>query len=52
MTSFTPADPWYRHFWPWFILAMLAGAVTGSFVSLYLALHHSDVVLEHADSSQ
>jgi len=44
--------PWYRHFWPWFIIAMLASAVAGSFVSLYLALHTTDVVLEHADSAE
>jgi hypothetical protein len=46
------ALPWYRHFWPWFVIAMLASAVTGSFVSLYLALHTPDVVLEHADAAQ
>ncbi len=52
MTTLTRPAPWYRHFWPWFIIAMLSCAVTGSFISLYLALHTSDVVLEHADSSQ
>jgi hypothetical protein len=31
---------------------MLASAVTGSFVTLYLALHTTDVVLEHSDASQ
>ena len=45
------AAPWYRHFWPWFLIAMLSGAVIGSFVSLYFAVHTSDVVLEHADSA-
>ena len=44
--------PWYRHFWPWFLIAMLSGAVMGSFVSLYFALHTTDVVVEHADASQ
>jgi hypothetical protein len=44
--------PWYRYFWPWFIVAMLASAVTASLVSAYLAVHTSDVVLEHADASQ
>ena len=47
-----PALPWYRYFWPWFILAMLASAVTGSLVSAYFAVHTSDVVLEHADASE
>lgn len=52
MSALTPAAPWYRHFWPWFIIALLGGAVTGSFVSLYLALHAPDVVLEHADAAE
>ncbi len=44
--------PWYRHFWPWFILALLASAVSGSLVSAWLAVHTSDVVLEHSDASE
>jgi uncharacterized protein len=51
MSSSVPL-PWYRHFWPWFLIAMLGGAVTGSFISLYLALHTSDAVVAHADASQ
>jgi len=52
MSTLKVALPWYRHFWPWFIIAMLASAVTGSFVSLYFALHTNDVVLEHSDASE
>ncbi len=51
MNATTP-PPWYRYFWPWFVIAMLSSAVAGSFVSLYLALHTTDVVVEHADASQ
>lgn len=43
--------PWYRYFWPWFIIALLAAAVAGSLVSAYLAMHTNDVVLEHADQA-
>ena len=43
--------PWYRYFWPWFVIALLASAVTASLVSAYLAMHNPDVVLEHADAS-
>ena len=46
-----PIAPWYRHLWPWIIIAMLTSAVTGSFVSAYFAIHTNDVVLEHADAS-
>ena len=53
MNAPAPAPaPWYRHFWPWFIIAMLSSAVIGSLVSAYLAVHIPDVVLEHADSSE
>ena len=50
MNSATSA--WYRHFWPWFVIVMLSGAVTASFVSLSFALHTTDVVVEHADAAQ
>ena len=48
----TQSLPWYRYFWPWFILALLSAAVSGSLLSAWLAVHTSDVVLEHADSSE
>ena len=50
-TEPVPNSPWYGQFWPWFIIALLASAVLGSLVSAYLAVHTSDVVLEHADQS-
>jgi len=52
MSTRNSTVPWYRHFWPWFIIALLASAVTGSFVSLYFAVHTNDVVLVHADASE
>ena len=45
------ATPWYRQFWPWFIIALLAGAVFGSCASAYLAVRHPDMVLPHADQA-
>jgi hypothetical protein len=49
MTSNTTA--WYRQIWPWIIISLLSSAVIGSCVSAYLAVHTTDVVLEHGDSS-
>jgi hypothetical protein len=43
--------PWYRNFWPWFIIALLSAAVAGSLVSAYLAIATPDVVLEHSDQA-
>ncbi len=34
--------PWYRHFWPWFVLFLLGSTVTASFYMLYLALQSED----------
>lgn len=44
--------PWYRQFWPWFVITLLSSAVIGSCVSAWLAVHTSDVVLPHADASE
>lgn len=30
--------PWYRQFWPWFIIALPASAVVAGFYTLYLAI--------------
>jgi len=40
-----PPLPWYRHFWPWFIVGMLASAVLASLASLAIALVHADPVV-------
>jgi len=50
MTSNSAA--WYRHVWPWIIISLLSSAVIGSCVSAFLAVHTTDVVLEHSDSSE
>jgi hypothetical protein len=34
--------PWYRQFWPWFIIALPASAVIASFISLWLAVSNPD----------
>jgi len=37
--------PWYRQFWPWFIIALPAAAVIASFFTLWLALSNPDYVV-------
>jgi hypothetical protein len=34
--------PWYRQFWPWFLLALPASAVVGGIVTLTIAVRTSD----------
>jgi len=37
--------PWYRYFWPWFIIVLLGSAVCGGLFTLYLAVSTSEPVL-------
>ncbi|MBQ0721405.1 MAG: FixH family protein [Gammaproteobacteria bacterium] len=37
-----PAPPWYRQFWPWFLIALPASVVVAGFFTLYLAIKYSD----------
>lgn len=34
--------PWYRQFWPWFIIALPASAVVAGFITLWLAVSNPD----------
>jgi hypothetical protein len=47
--SSEPTDPslipWYRQFWPWFIIAIPALSVIGGFVTLWLALTHPETLV-------
>jgi uncharacterized protein len=31
-------EPWYRQFWPWFLIALPASVVVASFITLWLAI--------------
>ncbi len=44
--------PWYRQFWPWFIIALPASAVIASFVSLWLAVSNPDHLVVTDDEYQ
>ncbi len=34
--------PWYRQFWPWFIIALPASAVIAGFTTLWIAMQTTD----------
>ena len=44
--------PWYRQFWPWFIIALPTAAVIASFISLWLAISHPDQLVVTEDEYQ
>lgn len=35
--------PWYRNFWPWFIVVLLGVSVFGSLATVAIAVWHADV---------
>ena len=41
--------PWYRHFWPWFVLLLLGSAVTASLYTLFLASQGDDSLVIEAE---
>ena len=34
--------PWFRQFWPWFLIALPASVVVAGFTTLYIANRHAD----------
>jgi len=40
-----PGAPWYRQFWPWFLLAVPGVAVVGGVATLVVAIRHADSVV-------
>jgi hypothetical protein len=35
-------EPWYRQFWPWFLIALPGSVVIAGFTTLYIANRYSD----------
>ncbi len=42
MTQATDIPPWYRQFWPWFLIALPASVVVAGIVTLVIAMRTSD----------
>lgn len=45
------SKPWYRQFWPWFLIALPLSSVVMSFATLYVAIDGADEVLPHEGDS-
>lgn len=41
--------PWYRQFWPWFIIALPAAAVAGGLLTLWIAMSNPDYLVVDED---
>jgi hypothetical protein len=44
--------PWYRQFWPWFIIAIPSAAIIGGLVTLWLALTHPESLVVEGQEYQ
>jgi uncharacterized membrane protein YadS len=44
--------PWYKQFWPWFIIALPLVSVVASFVTLWLAISKPDYEVLNAEQLQ
>ncbi len=44
--------PWYRYFWPWFIIALLGSAVCASLYTVYLAVSTAEPVLTQPEGDE
>ena len=40
--------PWYRQFWPWFIMALPASAVVAGLYTVWLAMQTGDSLVVHS----
>lgn len=45
-------EPWYKQFWPWFIIALPASVVIASFFTLWLAISNPDYLVVDEDEYQ
>ena len=42
IASTLSSNPWYKEFWPWFIIALLGSVVTASLITVSIAFRHAD----------
>jgi hypothetical protein len=42
-------EPWYRQFWPWFIIALPASAVVAGLYTLWIAMQTTDSLVVQSD---
>ena len=41
--------PWYRQFWPWFIIALPASAVVAGLTTVWIAMQTTDSLVVQSD---
>jgi hypothetical protein len=44
-------SPWYRHFWPWFVVGLLGVSIAGSLTTVVIAFRLGNLELPAVESS-
>lgn len=47
----TEKQPWYRHFWPWFIIALLMSTIVASLATVWISLQEPDVRVNESEKT-
>lgn len=46
-----PTGPWYRHFWPWFLVVLLGLSMAASVATVFVAFGLGDLEVESVATS-
>jgi hypothetical protein len=46
----TDTQPWYRQFWPWFLIALPGSTVIGCAITIWLAVTNPDTIVRSGDA--
>lgn len=45
MSTQTDIDPWYKQFWPWFLISLPLSAVVGGLITITIAIEKPDALV-------
>ena len=48
----TDIAPWYRQFWPWFVISIPAATVIACLVTIVIAWQHREPVIDSTPAGQ
>jgi uncharacterized membrane protein YadS len=52
MSRAVAESPWYRHFWPWFVVGLLGVSIAGSLATVVVAFNLGDLELSSLEAER